>query len=46
MFLLAAAPCQLTGCGKSTMLKAIAERDIPIPEHFDMYLLEKEIPAR
>ncbi|GAX80370.1 hypothetical protein CEUSTIGMA_g7809.t1 [Chlamydomonas eustigma] len=33
------------GCGKSTMLKAIVERDIPIPKHIDMYLLDKEIPA-
>lgn len=33
------------GCGKSTMLKALASRDIPIPEHIDMYLLDKEMPA-
>eukprot|EP00197_Chlamydomonas_leiostraca_P012156 CAMPEP_0202866876 /NCGR_PEP_ID=MMETSP1391-20130828/8410_1 /ASSEMBLY_ACC=CAM_ASM_000867 /TAXON_ID=1034604 /ORGANISM="Chlamydomonas leiostraca, Strain SAG 11-49" /LENGTH=447 /DNA_ID=CAMNT_0049546863 /DNA_START=81 /DNA_END=1420 /DNA_ORIENTATION=- len=33
------------GCGKSTMLKAIAERDIPVPAHFDMYLLDREIAA-
>ncbi|KAL6753118.1 P-loop containing nucleoside triphosphate hydrolase protein [Haematococcus lacustris] len=35
----------VNGCGKSTMLKAIAERDIPIPPHFDMYLLDREIAA-
>jgi hypothetical protein len=33
------------GCGKSTLLKAIAARDIPIPDHFDIYLLDREIPA-
>lgn len=25
------------------MLKAIAERDIPVPDHFDIYLLDREI---
>ena len=33
------------GCGKSTLLKAIVERDVPIPQHIDMYLLDKEIAA-
>lgn len=35
----------LNGCGKSCLLKALAAREVPIPEHIDMYLLEKEIPA-
>jgi len=33
------------GCGKSTMLRAIAERDIPVPAHFDIYLVEREMDA-
>jgi ATP-binding cassette subfamily F protein 2 len=35
----------LNGCGKSTMLKALAAREVPIPEHIDMYLLDREMPA-
>lgn len=31
--------------GKSTMLKALAAREVPIPEHIDMYLLDREMPA-
>jgi ATP-binding cassette subfamily F protein 2 len=27
------------GCGKSTLLKCLAAREIPIPSHFDVYLL-------
>lgn len=33
------------GCGKSCMLQALAAREVPIPEHIDMYLLDKEIKA-
>lgn len=33
------------GCGKSCMLKALAARDVPIPPHIDVYLLDKEIEA-
>lgn len=29
------------GCGKSTMLKSIAKREYPIPEHIDIYLLNE-----
>ncbi|KAI9805183.1 MAG: ABC transporter ATP-binding protein arb1 [Sarcosagium campestre] len=29
------------GCGKSTILKAIAAREYPIPEHVDIYLLNQ-----
>jgi ATP-binding cassette, subfamily F, member 2 len=32
------------GCGKSTMLKAIAKREYPIPEHIDIYLLNEGAP--
>jgi ATP-binding cassette subfamily F protein 2 len=35
----------LNGCGKSTMLKALAAREVPIPDHIDMYLLDREMPA-
>lgn len=35
----------LNGCGKSTMLKSLAAREVPIPEHVDMYLLDREMPA-
>lgn len=32
------------GCGKSTFLKTLAAREVPIPEHFDIYLLDHEAP--
>ncbi|KKY30751.1 putative atp-binding cassette sub-family f member 2 [Diaporthe ampelina] len=32
------------GCGKSTMLKAIAAREFPIPPHVDIYLLNEGAP--
>jgi ATP-binding cassette subfamily F protein 2 len=32
------------GCGKSTFLKCLAAREIPIPEIFDIYLLAHEAP--
>lgn len=32
------------GCGKSTFLKCLAAREIPIPDHFDIYLLAHEAP--
>ncbi|ORY47221.1 P-loop containing nucleoside triphosphate hydrolase protein [Rhizoclosmatium globosum] len=32
------------GCGKSTFLKSLASREIPIPEHIDIYLLNQEFP--
>ena len=31
--------------GKSTLLTAISERDIPIPDHIDIFHLTEEIPA-
>jgi ATP-binding cassette subfamily F protein 2 len=33
------------GCGKSCMLKAIAARELPIPDHIDMFLVDREIAA-
>lgn len=32
------------GCGKSTFLKCLAAREIPIPDHFEVYLLCHEAP--
>jgi ATP-binding cassette subfamily F protein 2 len=32
------------GCGKSTFLKAIANREYPVPEHVDIYLLNEGAP--
>lgn len=32
------------GCGKSTFLKCLAAREIPIPDIFDIYLLAHEAP--
>jgi len=32
------------GCGKSTFLKCLAAREVPIPEIFDIYLLAHEAP--
>ena len=33
------------GCGKSTLLRALGARDIAIPEHIDIYYLDREMPA-
>jgi len=33
------------GSGKSTILEAIADREIPIPDHIDTYLLREEAEA-
>lgn len=35
----------LNGCGKSTLLTAIGCREVPIPEHMDIYHLSREIEA-
>ncbi|XP_042475285.1 ABC transporter F family member 1-like [Macadamia integrifolia] len=35
----------LNGCGKSTLLEAIGNRELPIPEHMDIYHLTREIDA-
>lgn len=33
------------GCGKSTFMTALAHRELPIPEHFDIFHLTNEIEA-
>ncbi|XP_068310319.1 ABC transporter F family member 1-like [Pyrus communis] len=35
----------LNGCGKSTLLTAIGLRELPIPDHMDIYHLSREIEA-
>lgn len=35
----------LNGCGKSTLLTSIGHREIPIPDHMDIYHLSREIDA-
>ncbi|CAO2190241.1 unnamed protein product [Urochloa humidicola] len=35
----------LNGCGKSTLLTAIGCRELPIPEHMDIFHLTREIEA-
>eukprot|EP01136_Pigoraptor_vietnamica_P008724 Opistho-1_new@44425 len=32
------------GSGKSTFLKCLAAREVPIPEHIDIFLLNEEVP--
>lgn len=32
------------GCGKSTLLQCLANREVPIPDHFNIYLLAHEAP--
>lgn len=32
------------GCGKSSFLQCLHAREVPIPEHFDIYLLDHEAP--
>ena len=33
----------LNGCGKTTLLEAIAAREFPVPKHFDIYLHKEEV---
>jgi ATP-binding cassette subfamily F protein 2 len=35
----------LNGSGKSTLLQCIANREVPIPEHIDIFLLSREMTA-
>ena len=35
----------LNGCGKSTLLTSIGCRELPVPEHMDIYHLTREIEA-
>ena len=32
------------GCGKSTFMECLANREVPIPEHMDIHLLNGEYP--
>eukprot|EP01086_Lenisia_limosa_P014372 TRINITY_DN4477_c0_g1_i1.p1 TRINITY_DN4477_c0_g1~~TRINITY_DN4477_c0_g1_i1.p1 ORF type:complete len:582 (-),score=189.52 TRINITY_DN4477_c0_g1_i1:33-1778(-) len=32
------------GAGKSTLLRAIASREVPLPDHIDVYMLDGEYP--
>lgn len=34
----------LNGCGKSTLLRALELKEVPIPEHVDIYHLRREMP--
>lgn len=33
------------GCGKSCLLKTLGAREVPIPEHIDVFLLDREMEA-
>ncbi|XP_050309558.1 ATP-binding cassette sub-family F member 2 [Anthonomus grandis grandis] len=35
----------LNGCGKSTLLAVLGNREVPIPEHIDIFHLTREMPA-
>jgi len=35
----------LNGCGKSSLLSVLGNREVPIPEHIDIFHLSREIPA-
>lgn len=35
----------LNGCGKSSLLSCLGHREVPIPEHIDIFHLTREIPA-
>lgn len=35
----------LNGCGKSSLLAVLGNREVPIPEHIDIFYLSREIPA-
>ncbi|XP_035825786.1 ATP-binding cassette sub-family F member 2 [Aplysia californica] len=34
----------LNGCGKSSLLAALAAREVPVPHHIDTFLLRREMP--
>jgi hypothetical protein len=33
------------GCGKSSLLKALGNRELPIPDHIDIHFLDREVEA-
>lgn len=36
----------VNGCGKSSLLSVLGHREVPIPDHIDIFHLTREIPAR
>jgi ATP-binding cassette subfamily F protein 2 len=34
----------LNGCGKSNLLSALGNRELPVPEHIDIFHLKREMP--
>ena len=32
------------GCGKSNLLSALSAREIPVPEHIDIFHVKREMP--
>lgn len=35
----------INGCGKSSLLSVLGNREVPIPEHIDIFHLTREMPA-
>ena len=35
----------VNGCGKSTLMAVLGNREVPIQDHIDIYYLAREIPA-
>nr|XP_039255679.1 ATP-binding cassette sub-family F member 2-like isoform X2 [Styela clava] len=35
----------LNGCGKTTLLRSLGHRDVPIPDHIDVFILDREMEA-
>lgn len=35
----------LNGCGKSSLLAALLNKEVPVPDHIDTFLLRREMPA-
>jgi len=35
----------VNGCGKSTLMAVLGNREVPIQEHIDIYFLDREVPA-
>jgi len=35
----------VNGCGKSTLMSVLGNREVPIQEHIDIYFLDREVPA-
>jgi len=33
------------GCGKTTLMECLANREVPMPEHMDIFHLDKEVEA-